>query len=305
MIKIGSEGGIIAIKNIDPYDFLGTKPPLGTIDEDGQPTSELSSATCDAGTYKKSQAVEGAFELVFGKVGFSETTDEESADQNDITVGRDKTKGYQNVSGNLDFQMVHNDHRFLGAVKGRWDFTKRGYEWNPYFREYEIWFAMNPDKPNMDMTECERLVKFIGVKLQSNDMEFGQPNSFKIPIFVREIQEFVKWKKSEWTAQDLFTVAKSLTAKAYYSLDNEIQAMLHTRLKFTFTGVSTRGPLRVVGMNLYGERVVEDVNLTGTTGTYLTKQYFKSVDSSGIYLGSGWAGTTPTFQVSEYDIALK
>lgn len=305
MRQIGSEGGIVAIKNIDPHDFLGTKPPLGTVDEDGNPTSEALATTCVAGTYKKSQAVMGAFEQLFGKTGFSRTGSQEAADSNDVTTGRDRAKGFQNVTGTLDLEKMYLDNRILGAVKGKWNHLKRGYDWNPYFRRYEIWFAYGPDVPTLEMAECDTLVKLIGVKLEQDDVDNKNPVTYRIPIFVKKIQEFPNWKASEWAAQHL-KVDWTIVEKTSCSLTTQPQAMLQTRLKFTFASTTTYGVLRISGYNIFGERVVEEVDLSSPKPTtYITKEYFSSVDTNGVYVGAGWAGSTPKLSIDEYDTDLK
>ena len=302
--KVNIENGIFAIKNTDPYDFLGTKPPLGTVDADGVKTSGISIAPCDSDpTKKKSQAVMGAFELLYGKVTFSETTDQESSDSNDVTVGRDKVKGYQNITGTFDFHMLFEDNRMRDAVLGKWNFLKKLAAWNPYFREYEIWVAMEPDVQSPSMTECERLFKFLGVKLERSELETSNPNTTRLPIFAMQVQEISKWNLSEWAAQDLFTSPESVAATTSFDPDESIQEDLNTRLKFAFDSVTASGLLRVTGIDIFGRRVVEEITLSQTgTYDYITKNYFSSVDVNGIYLGTGWSGGT--FQVSEYDVGL-
>lgn len=301
--KVNMEGGIFAIKNTDPYDYLGTKPVLGTHDADGNPTSELSSALCDVGVYKKSQAFIGAFEQIFGKVSFSETTDQESSDSNDLTVGRDKVKGFQNITGTFDFHMLFEDNRVRQAILGLWNSTKRVIDWNPYFREYDIWVAMEPDVQSLSMTECERLFKFQGVKLERSELETSNPNTSRIPIFAMKVQEITRWNLSEWAAQDLFTVPPTVAAITAFDPDEAIQETLNTRLKVVFSTVTTPGLLRITGIDIFGRRVVEEVTLTGSgTIEYITRNYFASIDTDGIYLGTLWADGT--FQVSEYDVGL-
>lgn len=302
--KVNIENGIFAIKNTDPYDFLGTKSPLGTVDADGNPTSEISIAACDADpSLKKSQAVMGAFELIYGKVAFSETTDQESSDSNDLTVGRDKVKGFQNITGTFDLQMLFENNRMRDAVLGYWNYLKKLADWNPYFREYEIWVAMEPDVQSPAMTECERLYKFLGVKLERSELETSNPITSRLPIFAMKVQEISKWNLSEWAAQDLFTVAPSVAATTNFDPDEAIQTDLNTRVKVAFDSVTTSGLLRISGIDIFGRRVVEEYTLSETGDfDYITKNYFASIDTDGIYLGSGWAAGT--FQVSEYDVGL-
>jgi len=303
MEKIGMEGGIIAIKNIDPYDFLGSKPPLGTRDEDGNYTSESTTDLCDIGNYKKSQAFMGIFELLYGKTAFSLSIDQESSDSNDITSGRDKVKGYQNITGSFDLEMLLNDNRISGAVKGKWHPDKRGYDWNSYFRDYEIWVAINPNsRCGATMTECDKLYKLIGCRLERSEMEAGQPNKGKLPFFAKLVQEFPEWKASDWTPQEVYSGPSVAGA---VSLDSTIQEMLQTRLAIDLTSATGLGQLTITGCNLLGELVVESVDLSDATliqnDVYITKNYFSSVKANGVVFATGWGGTVT---IDEYDTVL-
>jgi len=289
MRKVGAENGVIAVKNTDPYDFLGSKPPLGTVDRDGLPTSEVSTAPCsNDGSVKQSQAFMGMFEQVFGKVTFNFSNDQDAQDSNDVTTGRDRAKGYENITGTLEFQMKYFDARWEGAVKGKWYPDRRVYDWNPYFRRYAILFATNPNDQCLSFTEAERVFLLLGVKLENAEIEATQPNKISVPIFVKKMLEFPNWKASEWTPQTLATGLGP--ADGAYSLSQQPTVPLHTRLKVSFPSVTTWGTLKIIGNNLFGETVIEEVDLNGIDpGVYITKNYFKTVCPNGIKL-SGFSG---------------
>ena len=309
MEKQGMEGGIFAIKCIDPNldEWLNTIPPLGTVNEDGNPTSEVSIDTCIAGTYKESQAVMGWFEQMFGKVSFSLTIDEDPMDSNDLTTARDKAKGYQNIEGIFEFDMINEDSRWDGAVEGNWDYTALGYRRRKAFRPYEVWVMMTPDDKRATIADAaERLWKLVGVKLGRVELEAGQPNKFRIPFTARRIFKFTKW--AEPTAVNVFVDA-AIADDASYSLGTPISTpdLFHTRLKFSFTGVkSGTHSLVIHGYNIYGEPITEDVDLSAEDGdfTYITKNYFSYVNASGITVVGAWFDTATKMEIDEYDVGL-
>ena len=304
MLTSGSMDGIVAIKCIDPTvaDWLNTIPPLGTVNYDDEPTQEGAATTCLAGTYKVSQAYEGAFELLYDKSSFTQTDDQESADNNDINTGRNKTKGYENITGKLDITCLKNDNRWAGAIKGSWDYTNRRYSRNQQFRMYEILALTNPSAMNLAATTAEKCVRLIGVKLEKKDLERSQPDKLSIPLFIMRADEFPQWTQA--TAQTLFTGAsKIFAASNNYSVDTAIQSgkIIHTRLKVDIV-FTTGGVLTITGLDAFGRKISESKDFTGLASqTWITKNYFASIDASGVRFGTGWAGTTLTVQLTEYD----
>jgi len=304
MQKTGIEEGVVAIKCIDPtmLDWLNTIPPLGTVDEDGNPTSEISADSTIAGTYKKSQAVKGMFEQVYGKVGLSFTPDQNMADSLDITIGMDKTKGYQNVEGTFEFQMLNDNARWEGAVLGNWDYLARGYYRRREFRPYEINVLLEPNSKTLGATTAERIYKFIGVKLGRVEVETGQPNVFRVPFFAKRLIILPNWSQPSATK----LLDDEAVADGSISLTTPIQTpnVFHTRLKFTFTSVTTAADLTITGYNIYGEKITETVDLSAETGAfeYITKQHFSSVCTDGVVLSGSWSAGT--FDIDEYDIGL-
>lgn len=310
MEKQGMEGGIFVIKCIDPNldEWLNTMPPLGTVNEDGNPTSEISSDLCIAGTYKESQAVMGAFEQMFGKVGFSLAIDEDPMDSNDLTTGRDRAKGYQNIEGTFEFDMINDDSRWDAGAEGIWNYTTRGYRRRKAFRPYEVWVLMTPDEKIATIAAAaERMWKLVGVKLSRVELEGGQPNKFRIPFTARRAFKFPNW--AEPSPASLIS-SQVITDDASYSLSTPITTPdeFHTRLKFTFTDVAVGAKSLVIhGFNIYGEPITEDVDLTVETGafTYITKNYFSYVDASGITTVGTWFVATTDMNVDEYDVGLE
>lgn len=305
MEKQGLEGGIFAIKCIDPtlLDWLNTIPPLGTVDEDGNPTSEISADPTIAGTYKKSQAVKGMFEQMFGKVGLSLNIDEDAVDSNDLTTGRDRAKGYENIEGTFEFDMINDDSRWDGAAMGMWDYLTRGYYRRKQFRPYEVWILMTPDdKRATEADESERLWKLVGLKLSRVELEGGQPNRFRIPFTARRVFKFPKW--TEPAAVTLLSGEAIGDKSVSLSTPISTPELFHTRLLVTFDSVTTAKTLTIKGFNIYGEPITETVDLSAESGsfTYLTKNYYSYVDASGVTLSGGWVDGT--FDIDEYDVGL-
>lgn len=311
MERQGLEGGIIAIKCIDPTidDWLNTIPPLGTLNEDNDPTDEDSAALTVAGTYLKSQAVLGAFELMYGKNSFSVNIDEDMGDSNDIVTGRDVAKGYQNIEGTFEFDMVNESSRWDGGALGNWAYAdgSRGYRRRKQFRPYEVWILMTPDDKRMSNADAaERLWVFIGLKLGQVEMDGGQPNKFRIPFHARRVFKFPNW--IEQSAVSLMA-SQVITDDLSYSLTTPISRpeIFHTRLKFTFTDVAAGTKSLVIrGYNIYGEKITEDVDLTSSTGAfeYITKNYFSYVDTSGVTTVGTWFTATTDMDIDEYDVGL-
>ena len=302
------EGGVVAIKCIEKQDrgWLNAIPPLGTVNEDLKLTREDSSATTVAGTYKVSQAYMGRFERFVGKIGISDTNDQMSSDNNDVETGPDKVKGYENITLSLDMTRENNKARLQGAAKGGWVYDGiRGYYRHPSFRAYELILAFGVDKQSLDFSTAEMLQRYIGVRIERKEMEYGNPNKFKVPLFARRLVELPNW--SEPTPTELFSSPKAITASTNYSVDNQIQSpkLFHTRLKLEFENITTAGPIEIHGTDFFGADTIESVVLTGTGSIeYITKNYFSMIAVNGVQLGAGWTGTSPTLQITEYDCAI-
>ena len=307
----GIEGGIMAIKCIDPTvdDWLNTIPPLGTLNEDGVPTEEDTAAATIAGTYLQSQAVLGGFELMYGKNTFSVNADENSTDNMDITYGSDVAKGYQNVEGTFEFSMLNESSRWDGAVLGNWDYAdgSRAYYRRKAFRPYEMWILFTPDDKRLDTADAaERLWVFIGLKLGRVEVEAGQPTKFRVPFKAKRLFKFPNWV--EQSPANLIT-GQAITDDTTYSLSTPISRpeIFHTRLKFTFTDVNAgTKSLQIRGYNIYGERIVENVDVSSLSGAaeYITKNYFSSVETLGITTVGTWFNATTDMDVDEYDVGL-
>lgn len=305
MQKQGMEGGIFAIKCIepDPDEWLNTVPPLGTWNEDDVLTQEDSAAICIAATYKVSQALKGMFEQMYGKMAFSVNIDEDATDSKDITTGNDTAKGYQNIEGTFEFQMINDDSRWDGATLGNWDYLNRGYYRRKVFRPYEAWVLMTPDSKMVTTADAaERLWKFIGLKLGRVELEGGQPNSFRIPFKARRVFKFPNWV--EPTPVTLLTAEPCAAGNISLTTPITSPDIFHTRLLFTFSTVTTAATLTIYGYNIYGERVKETVDLSAKSGsfTYLTKAYFSVVNASGVVLSGAWS--LGTFAIDENDVGL-
>lgn len=301
------EGGVIAIKCTEGLGrgWLNTIPPLGTVNEDMKLTKETAPVNCIAGTYKTTQAYMGRFERFVGKTTFSDTEDQMSSDNNDVTHGPDKVKGYENNTMQLEMTRENNKARFEGAAKGAWDYIAHSYRRWPSFREYMLIVAFGPDVQSLDMSTAEELKIYYGVKIERKEMEYGNPNKFRLPLFARKCVTIPHW--AELTPVEI-VAAKTVLASHNYSADAQPQSpeTYQTRLRVTFTEVTAAGPITIVGTNIFGEDVEEEVTLTGTgTIEYITKNYFNRISASGIQLGAGWtSGTNLTLDIDEYDYKI-
>lgn len=305
------QGGVIAIKCIENQDrgWLTTIPPLGTVNEDLKLTVETVPVTCVAGTYQTTQAYRGRFERFVGKVGISDTEDQESSDNNDVETGRDKVKGYENITLPLEMTRENNKARLEGASKGGWDYTEHAYFRHPSFRQYEVIMAFGPDVQSLDFASAETLKRFVGVKIERKEMEYGNPNKFRLPLFARRCITIPNWVEPTPVA---IVDDKTVVASTNYSVDavihgNTYENTFHTRLKCTFSDVGTPGPLTIVGTNIFGEEIEESITLTGTgTIEYITKNYFSHIATSGIQLGAGWLfdASALKLDIEEYDCKI-
>lgn len=302
------EGGIVAIKCIERYDrgWLNSIPTLGTVNEDLKLTREDSEAATVAGSYKVSQALMGRFERFVGKMGFSDTEDQSSADNPDVETGPDKVKGYENITFSLDMTRENNKARLQGAAKGGWTYEGiRGYYRYPSMRLYELIMAFGPDVQSLDFTTAEMLQRFIGVRIERKEMEYGNPNKFRVPFFARKCVHLPNWAVP--TPTELFSSPKAIVASTNYSVDNQIQSpkMFHTRLKLEFADITVAGPVEIHGTDFFGASAIESFVLAGTGAIeYITKNYYNSIAVNGVQLGAGWAGGSPTLQITEHDCAI-
>jgi len=298
------QGGVIAIKCISGQNegWLDTISPLGTLDEDGNITSESSSDLTVAGNYKKSQAFMGGFERFFGKIGVSDAIDQQASENNDVSTGPDKVKAYEDITAQLELNREYGMNRLEGAIKGKWNPTSRAYNRYRSFRAYEVIVAFDPNVQNLQMTSAELLRRFIGVRPLRVEHTYGNPNTFRLPIFARRQVDFTFWE--EPTPTDMFTSPPSTVAGSF-TPDNNIQDPdnFHTRLKFTFDSLTTGGVLQIKGDDIFGRSWTEEVTIGDSDEYYITKQYFSRIHTNGIVLGAGFAGGT--FDVEEYDVKIQ
>lgn len=298
------EGGIVAIKCIEEagLGWLGTIPPLGTVNEDLKLTIENAETACIAGTYKQSQAYLGRFERWLGKMGIGDSEDQESSDNNDVESGRDKSKGYENITMQLELTRENSKNRIEGAAKGKWNFEDiRGYSRFPTMRYYELIMAFGPDVQSLDFTTAEMLRRYIGVKIERKEMEYGNPNKFRVPIFAKRCIHLPNW--AEPTAQDLFTIADTVATGTNVSVDNQVQSpdVFHTRLKAVLSAVTTPGILTISGTNFFGEPLEEAITIANGASTIITKGYFNTIAVNGIQYGAVDGGT---LQLTEHDCKI-
>jgi hypothetical protein len=309
------QGGVIAIKCTEQQDrgWLNTIPPLGTVNEDLKLTSETDTTSCVAGNLKKTQAYRGRFERFVGKVGLSGGIDQESSDNNDVETGRDKVKGFENITLSLDMTRENSKARLEGAVQGAWDYAGHAYYNHPSFRDYQLIIAFGPNVQNLHMASAEMLHVYDGLRIERVESEFGNPNKFKLSLFARRAIKIPNW--AQLTPQAMMGVAgTTVVASTSYSAalqPNSPSATVpskiwHSRLKCTFTGVTAGGPFTITGTNFFGEDIEETITLTGTgTIEYITKNYFNTINTAGITLGAGWTtGTTLKLLMEEYDCKI-
>jgi len=301
------EGGVIAIKCVEEQDrgWLNAITPLGTVNEDLKLTKEDAPVLCDAGTYDTTQAFMGRYERFVGKVGLSDTEDQMSSDNNDVEHGPDKVKGYENVTLQLEMTRENSKARLEGACKGGWDYEAHAYYRHPSFREYTMIIAFGPDVQSLDMATAEELKIYYGVKIERKEMDYGNPNKFRLPLFARKCVTIPNW--AETTPVDIMA-DQIVLASTSYSADDQPQSpkIYQTRLKCTFTQITVAGPLTIIGTNIFGEDITEEITLTGTgTIEYITKNYYSTIAVSGIQLGAGWASASDVMlAIEEYDCAI-
>jgi hypothetical protein len=303
------QGGVIAIKCTEQQDrgWLNTIPPLGTINEDLKLTSETDVTTCVAGTYKKSQAYRGRFERFVGKVGLSGGIDQESSDNNDVETGRDKVKGFENITLSLDMTRENSKARLEGAVQGAWDYAGHAYYNHPSFRDYQLIIAFGPNVQNLHMASAEMLHVYDGLRIERVESEFGNPNKFKLSLFARRAAKIPNW--AELTATQIRGVGgTTVAAGENYAPTYNIQSpqWFSTRLKCTFTVVTHGGPFTITGQNRFGEDIEETITIgNDASSEYITKNYFSVIDPLGIQLGAGWtSGTFVNLVIEEYDCKI-
>lgn len=302
------EGGVIAIKCIEKYDrgWLNAITPLGSVNEDLKLTREDSEAATVAGSYKVSQAFMGRFERFVGKVGISDTEDQSSADNNDVETGADKVKGFENITFSLDMTRENSKARLQGASKGGWTYDGiRGYYRHPSMRQYELIMAFGVDVQSLDFTTAEMLQRFIGVRIERKEMEYGNPNKFRVPFFARRCVHLPNWAVP--TPTTLFSAPQAIVASTNYSVDNQIQSpkMFHTRLKLEFADITNAGPIEIHGTDFFGQSTIESVVIPGTGSIeYITKNYYNTIAVNGVQLGAGWTGGSPTLQITEHDCSI-
>jgi len=305
MLTQGMKGGLVAIRCVEPriQDWLNTVPPLGTKDFDGNPTSEISNDDCIAGTYKKSQAYMGLFEQIYGKLGLTVNIDEDQTDSIELNTGRGKTKGYQNVEGTLELEMLNDNGRWEGAAQGNWQYTALGYYPRERNRLYDLWIMQKPNTKTLSAGSAERLWKCYGVTLGRAEFEMSQPNKFRVPFHAQLMIPLMNW--SEPSAVKLLD-DEAVVDDSSVSLSTPISTpqVFETRLKFSFTAVTTAKTLTIRGYNIFGEQVTEEVDLSAESGAfvYVTKAQFAIVNANGVTLSGGW--NAGTFDIDEYDVGL-
>lgn len=249
-------------------------PPLGTVDEDGNYTSETDTDTTIAGTYKKNQAIMGAFEVLLGKTVLSFSDDPEKIDIQDLSQPKDYAKGYDTFSGSLEIYPPRGNHRVEGGALGGYDSGDKSQYPFKYFRWYEIWTMEEPNVKRLTATSCKMLVKHIGLILESDEMAHEAVIKHTIPITRRVVKKFPEWVAP---SQTTLITADDLTGTPGAITDPD----MHTRLQMivaSSSGWDADTWVKIKGYNIFDEYIEETITWTAD-GTKYTKNYFAAIDS--------------------------
>lgn len=291
LIKSIEEDGWQDLTDLDHTQI----PPLGTVNEDLDYTSEVDKTSTILGNYLRSQGVKGSFEMIFAKTTLSFSDEPEKVDVQDLNVPKDYARGYDTYSGSLEIIKKKAEHRFEGAVDGGWKSNLLEYYPFDDFRIFEIWTLENPDYMDLRATKCDLLTKHIAVVLDSLEKSIEAPLKITIPLSRRTYRRFPNW--SEPTQTSLLT-DDDLTGTPGDPTD----PTMHTRLELSVTGAAETGlKIEIEGYNILGEPITEAVVPVADVGTkeYLTKKYFERITSLAY---TGFTGGTLTIKDYDYKI---
>lgn len=175
-----------------------TIPPLGTINADGDPTTENDNLeTTKGANFLRSEAVMGAFQFIEGKSAISIQVDNEKFDFQDLNSAvykREFFKGGETMTGTIELGERSGEMYWMGAALGLWHSTTLQYKIAPQYRHFEIWCAVNPDILDTTFTKCDVLYKLVNVTLDNANATFENPIKHSIPFSFSDIRIFVDYE---------------------------------------------------------------------------------------------------------------
>lgn len=312
----GSKQLLILIKSVEPKGWQDqmesgehtTIPPLGTMNEEEAPTSELDKSVIISG-FQRNEAVLGSFEPLLGKTSFSISNDIDKIDVQEISLPKEYARGHDTYTGSLEFMLRKEDTRVLGAVDGVFDSEFISYKPYKDFREYEIWVLVNPDVMGKGATKCDILWKFYYCILDKSDVNFETPIKFTVPVSMTMFERFLKWDIAGMSDLTLFT--KTSTAFVAGTFTPTTQMRMHSRVAITLSNVTCSGSPKIAieGTNIAGDGEYESIELSSTPSggsiEFLSKRYWKNIEH--IYLVGTFAdnGGTKTITLKDYDWKIR
>jgi len=258
-------------------------PPMGTLNADGNRTSDVDSGDCATTGFDKDEPFAGGFWFIEGKSAISdadESNKTEATDLNDTVIPTSYYKGRTTHSGSLELWERANEAVWYGAFNGDWISGQRRYEDHPEYRRFEIWMLMNPNRLDTGATTADRLVKLMGVTFDSNSITHENPIKISAPFSYIRKQIYSNWVQP---AQATLRTGSPLPASRVVELNTDlldddltVSNKVHTRLQIAFT-IAT-APL-----------------VAGATITVSGKDPFQNVVNEVIVLPAVPIGTFTTF----------
>ena len=299
--KQSAKDTLIVIKSVEEtgWPTVGTDvvtlPPLGSVDRDGNPTSESSGAACEVdASFKKSKPYAPGFEILYGHTTVSFSTEPDKVDTQDTSRPKRYTRGHDTYSGSLDFDKIKDNNRIEGAVDGYWDPDKMMYQPDRDFKEFEIWTLVEPDSMSLNATGCKLLVKHYGIVLDKVDESRENIVKLSVPISRTFYQRFPDFTFP--TSPMTMFNGTLLTGK------NQViaQPREHTRLVLVADAAVGSGQIIVYGTNIFKEPVTQVFDVVAGSSKTLGFTYFDKID----YIYKSATITGGTFELKDYDFGL-
>lgn len=285
---------LIIIKSVEDEGFAGDSvdagdyvPPLGTINANGDPTSETDSPT-------NTIPVKGAFELILGKTTIEFKDEAEKNDSQDLQHPKDFVRGWDNLTGNISIDNPRGSERFIGAFMGAWNPSQKMYSQFKDFREFEIWVLKGANVMELGASSARTLIKHYFCKFDSGSEKFENPIKISCPVSRRFSTRHPNWVAPVSTQSIVASNAFSAGEIAVIAA----QPREHTRLDLNASIVTTPGTMIITGKNICKETISEVITIP-TTGSFITRKYFNTIDQikSGTFVG--------TLAIGDYDYAIR
>ena len=282
----------------DPWPTIGTDdcfiPPLGSVNRDGLPTSELDSSACESDVdFIKSKAFLPAFEILFAHNTVSFKVEPDKIDRQDTSRPKRYSRGHDTYLGSMSWDKEEESDRIYQAMAGKWLPAKLGVEPGKHYREFCLWALRDPDIMSLGATKCKELVKNFYVIFDS--IEVTDEGQVKMSTPISRVW-FRKFYNVTFPTDAQLVHTEVAGSGEITPVD--AQPREFSRLNLKITEVTGTGTVTIVGQNVVKEPTSE--TFTAEVASVLGRLWFDTIDKIVVSPGI----SSISFELYDYDYAI-